>query len=113
MRPNRIVLPAPLLDENLGLLERIEDLPIHELVLQLAVEALIVPILPRAARFDEQGPDAYSLQGVRSQRGVVGNTAITRKAGRQDRDWTSNACGALQSSSRQTKDSSCWSAVNA
>jgi len=35
VRPDGIVLPAPLLDENLGFLERIEDLPIDQLALQL------------------------------------------------------------------------------
>ena len=54
MRPHRIVVPPPLFDEDLGFLERREDLAVQQLVSQLAVERLVVTILPRAARLDEQ-----------------------------------------------------------
>jgi hypothetical protein len=48
---NRIVGFAPLLDEDLCLLEGIEDLAIEEFILELAIEALIVTVLPRARDF--------------------------------------------------------------
>jgi len=41
VRPDRIVLPAPLLHQDLNLPQRIEDLPVDELVLELAVQALV------------------------------------------------------------------------
>jgi hypothetical protein len=52
-----IVKPPPLLDEDDGLGKRVEDLTVQELVAQLAVEALDVPVLPRTARLDEQRLD--------------------------------------------------------
>jgi hypothetical protein len=40
-----IVVPAPLLDQDLGLDERVEHLHVEQFVTQLAVEALVVAIL--------------------------------------------------------------------
>ena len=53
-----IVQPPPLLDEYSGLGQCVEDLPVQELISQLAVEALVVAVLPRTARLDEQRLDA-------------------------------------------------------
>ena len=45
-----IVLAPPLLDQHGRLRQRAEDLPVQQLVPELAVEALVVAVLPRAAR---------------------------------------------------------------
>ena len=50
-----VVLVAPLLGEDLHLPEGIEELTVQEFVPKLAVEALNIPILPRATRCDEEG----------------------------------------------------------
>ena len=55
---DRVVVMPPLLDEHLGLLQGIEDLSIEQLVAELAVEALVVSVLPGAAGLDIEGLDA-------------------------------------------------------
>ncbi len=40
-----VVVPAPLLDQDLGFSERVEHLHVEQLVAQLAVEALDIPVL--------------------------------------------------------------------
>ena len=48
-----VVLDAPFLGENLHLLESGEGFEVEMLVPHFSVEAFIVSVLPRAARFDE------------------------------------------------------------
>jgi hypothetical protein len=48
----------------LGLQERIEDLPIQELVAQLAIERFDVAVLPGTARFNVQRLHADPLQPI-------------------------------------------------
>ena len=48
MRSELVVVPPPLLDQHLGLPQRVEDFPIEQLVPELAVEALVVAVFPRA-----------------------------------------------------------------
>src|SRR5918995_5465351 len=59
VRPDRFVVPAPCLDDDLGLLERGEDLAVEQLVPELGVEALDVAVLPRAAWGNVGGPGAH------------------------------------------------------
>ena len=47
MRADVVVMMPPLLQHDLGLLQSVEDLAVHELVAQPAIEALIVTVLPR------------------------------------------------------------------
>ena len=54
MRSSGIVQPPPLLDEYDGLVQGVEDLTVQELVPQLAIETLVVAVLPWTARLDEQ-----------------------------------------------------------
>ena len=54
MGADRVVLPPPVLDNDLGLLQRKEQFPIQQLISELAVEALVVAVLPRAAGFDKE-----------------------------------------------------------
>ena len=58
MGSDSIVQPPPLLDEDDGLGECVEDLPVQELVPQLAVEALVVAVLPGTAGLDVERLDA-------------------------------------------------------
>ena len=57
-----VILVAPLLGEDLHLPEGIEELPVQEFVPKLAVEALNIPILPRATRCDEEGCGSHPLE---------------------------------------------------
>ena len=51
--PVGVVVDAPVLDDDLGLEEGVEQLAVEELVAEAAVEALDPGVLPRAARVDE------------------------------------------------------------
>src|ERR1700687_3895170 len=52
VRPLRVVFHAPPLRQNLCLLQRVKNLAVQELIAQLPVEALTVPVLPRTSRLD-------------------------------------------------------------
>ena len=45
---------APVFDQRPGLFHRAENLPVEQLVSELAVEAFIVSILPRTSWFDKE-----------------------------------------------------------
>ena len=91
MGSDSIVLLSPLFDQDFGFLQGVEDLAIEQFVAELAVETLDIPVLPGAARFDEQGlspqlaePGAELLVGklaavIRTQ--MDGNTAGTEQPG--------------------------------
>jgi hypothetical protein len=70
MRSQSIVVPSPLLDQDGGLFECVEDLPAQELVPQLPDERLDVSVLPRTARLVEQRPHAQSSQPVSERPGA-------------------------------------------
>src|SRR3954471_24263770 len=55
VRPDGVVVAAPIFDLDLSLPQRNEDLEVEQLVTELAVEALHVPVLPRAALLDVGG----------------------------------------------------------
>ena len=55
VRPDRVVVLAPLLDDDLCFSQAVEDFTIKQFITELAVERLAVAVLPRAAWFDEQG----------------------------------------------------------
>jgi hypothetical protein len=55
-------MDAPGFNHNLGFLERVEGLHIQALIPQTSVEALALPILPGAARFNEQRLRALHFQ---------------------------------------------------
>lgn len=55
------LLPPPF-HKHLRLQERIENLPVQQLVPQLSVEALDVTVLPRASRLDEECLDSHLLE---------------------------------------------------
>jgi hypothetical protein len=50
--PHRVVLLTPTLNQNLRLLQGVKNLPVKQHIPQLAVEALVITILPGAARLD-------------------------------------------------------------
>ena len=55
MRPDRVVVAPPALDDDLGLAESVEDFAVEQLVAQASVEALDVAVLPGAASLDVGG----------------------------------------------------------
>jgi hypothetical protein len=71
MRATRVVLTAPAFDEDLGFLQRIEEFPVQQLIPQLPVKGLDVPILPRTPWLDEERRDGQhavpSPQGPRDK----------------------------------------------
>jgi len=54
VRANLVVVVHPLTHYHLRLQESVEELPVQQLVSHLPIEALDIPVLPRAARLDEQ-----------------------------------------------------------
>src|SRR6266480_3273454 len=54
MRPDRVVVASPALDDDLGLAQSVEDLAVEQLIAKASVEALDVAVLPRAAALDEE-----------------------------------------------------------
>jgi len=54
VRPGGVVVDAPPFSQQLPLLQRVNDLPVQELVPQLGVEALAIALLPGRAEFDIQ-----------------------------------------------------------
>ena len=55
MRPDGVVVVSPLLDDDLGFLDAVEDFPVEQLVSEFAVEGLTVPVLPGATWLDVKG----------------------------------------------------------
>lgn len=55
MRPDRIVVATPSLDEDLGFPERAEYSGVQQLVAKPGTKNLAVPVLPRRAWLDEGG----------------------------------------------------------
>lgn len=47
LRHDRVVVLAPLFDDDLRLLQTVEDLAIEQLIAELAVEGLAVAVFPR------------------------------------------------------------------
>ena len=58
VRPNLVVMPAPSLNDDLGLNARGEPFQTQALVAELAVEALADAVLPRLSQIDQSGLDA-------------------------------------------------------
>jgi hypothetical protein len=57
-----VVLDTPAFDQDLRLQKPLEDFTVEQFIPQLAIEALDVAVLPRAARFDVQRLYADLLQ---------------------------------------------------
>ena len=57
-----VILVSPLFREHVDVPESIEDLPIEEFVPELAVDALHIPVSPRAARRDEEGHGSHPVE---------------------------------------------------
>ena len=62
MGSHGIVQPSPLLDEDDSLGQCVEDLSVQELVSELAVEALVVAVLPRTSGLDVERLNTESGQ---------------------------------------------------
>jgi hypothetical protein len=63
MRPDRVVVAPPALDDDSGLSERVEDFAVEQLVAKARVEALDVTVLPRTAPLDVSGLGADNRDG--------------------------------------------------
>src|SRR5512132_2324907 len=77
MRPDRVVVASPALDDDLGLAQSVEDLAVEQLIAKAGVEALDVAVLPGAAALDVSGLGTDSrdpfLHGLGDElRSVVG-----------------------------------------
>jgi len=57
----RVVVPSPLLNDDPGFIEAVEDLSVQELIAEPGIEALTVSVLPRRPRFDVGGLGTDSL----------------------------------------------------
>lgn len=64
MRSDRVVVLAPLLDDDLGLVQTVEDFPVEAFVAQLAVEGFAIAIFPRTAGFNVQRLGAQRREPV-------------------------------------------------
>jgi len=76
VRPLRIIVYPPAFQKHPGLSQGIEDLPVQQLVPQLAVERLNVAVLPGTTRFDEQSLNSESLQPLPNRRGRELRTVV-------------------------------------
>jgi len=70
MRTYSVAVSPPLLDQHTSLPQRVERLPVQQLVLQHPVERLDVSILPRTARLDEQCSHADSPEPLTNRPGA-------------------------------------------
>jgi hypothetical protein len=52
---NSVVVPSPVLDDHLGLLQSVKDFTVEQFVTELRVEAFTVTALPRTASLDLGG----------------------------------------------------------
>src|SRR5215218_7498328 len=81
-RADRVVVPTPALDDDLGLLERGDDLAVEQLVPELGVEALDVAVLPRRA-WGDVGPPRHLPDAGASSRWIPGtamsSTSLKRR----------------------------------
>jgi hypothetical protein len=57
-----VVVDAPFLDDRLGFLKAVEDLPIEQFVSQLAIERFAISVLPRRSGLDVKALAAQSRQ---------------------------------------------------
>ena len=88
MWANGIVMPPPTLDDDLRLPERVENLPVQQLVSEAGVEALDVSVLPRTARRDigRLGADRADPlpQGFGDELGPIVRTNVPRHAAQDE-----------------------------
>ena len=83
MGADAVVVLPPLFDQDLGLLQRIEDLPVQEFISQLSVEGFHVTILPGTPGLDIERLDAKPREPlanrIRSEFGTVVGTDLRRR----------------------------------
>jgi hypothetical protein len=88
MRPNRVVVASPALDDDLGLAQSVEDLAVEQLIAKAGVEALDVAVLPRAAALDVGGLGTDSrdpfLHGLGDELGSVVGSDVSGNAAQDE-----------------------------
>ena len=62
MRADVIVMMPPLFKDHLRLFQRMEGFCVQAFITQTAIEALVIAVLPRAARLNIQGFNAQLRQ---------------------------------------------------
>ena len=84
MRPDGVDVIAPSLDQHLRLRQILEDFPIQQLFPELAVEALVVAVLPRRAALDAECLHADTRQPVphllRGELAAIIRTDVVRRS---------------------------------
>ena len=75
MRSDRVVVPAPAFDHDLGFSERVEDFAIEQFVAQARIEAFDIAVLSRATwcdvgRFCANDSDPF-LYGLGHELGTI------------------------------------------
>ena len=77
------MLPPPF-DQDLGLAQRGEDLPVQQVIPELPVEGLAIAVLPGASGLDEQGADVEPGEpcpaALRTELGAVVGAQVGRTA---------------------------------
>ena len=84
MGPHGVVVTPPAFDYDLGLVERVEDFAIEQLIAQTRIEGLDEAVLPRAARRNVGGfrPDSGNpfLHGLGDELRAIVGTNVLRDA---------------------------------
>jgi hypothetical protein len=73
---DRVVLPLPVLDNDLGLFQRKEQFPIQQLISEFSVEALVIAVLPEVAGFDNKIIHRRPKNKLGIYREIFGNRTI-------------------------------------
>jgi len=83
MWPDRVVVNAPLLDQDSSFAQGVKQLAIEELIAESGIEALAVSVLPGAARFDVEGLHTQAAkpgaQGLRDELSSVIGSGVLRR----------------------------------
>lgn len=76
MRPNLVVVASPTFNNDLRLPQGVKDFSIEQFVPELAIEALVVAVLPGTAWLDEEGLHPKPLQPVPDRKGSELRTIV-------------------------------------
>jgi hypothetical protein len=81
-----LIVPAPLLDDDLSLFQAVEYLSIQKLIAEPGVEALAIAVLPRRSRFDVGGLGADRLDPLPDRVGNELGSVVGADIGRNASD---------------------------
>jgi hypothetical protein len=69
VRPECVVFQPPFFNQHLGLLQGIEDLAIEPFIPEFTVEAFVVTVFPRTARFNKERLDTEPFEPLANNPG--------------------------------------------